>query len=174
MTLPFSQHATPSDNPSMDFSKSTTHQYKSYPTDPYSVNSPFRLSIIRKAQGVITSNKASPRSPNCLRGEQSTLKIIAPSSIEKSKNKLVTLNTFHQPATILGTMHTQYPTYINQQTHEIISPILVDKLQKSPICFHTFVPVKSADMTASPIHQHSLHTVSSLAVPPQYNWYPNN
>lgn len=87
-TVPFSQKATPgSEHFSLDFYKAPTPQYK---LEPYTLASPFRISLMRRDLHSQNSNKSGNMSPNT----DGTFKFLLPKQVvEKKQSKFS--NQFH-------------------------------------------------------------------------------
>ena len=121
--IPFSQKATPgSENVSIDFYKAPTPQYRLYPAEPYTLTSPFRISLMRRDIQSQHSNKSGNMSPNT----EGTFKSLLPKQIpEKSQSKF---STQLQDVMQLTPTHSPPPNssiQIEPNTQQIMQPVLL-------------------------------------------------
>ncbi|KAI6652214.1 Casein kinase I isoform epsilon [Oopsacas minuta] len=151
--VPFSQKATPgSENVSMEMCKAPTPQYRLYPTEPYTLASPFRISLMRRDLQSQHSNKSGNMSPNT----DGTFKFVIPKpSTEKKQHKFS--NQFQD---IMQITQSLTPTHSPPPN----SPVPIDPSNTQQIIQPVLLTVKA----------NQAHIISPLAIRPHNVWYQTN
>ena len=155
--VPFSQKATPgSENFSIDFYKAPTPQYRLYPAEPYTLASPFRISLMRKDMQSQNNYKTANLSPNT----DGAYKILLP----KQPTDITKLKLTSQLEDSMRISQTHTPTHSPPPN----SPVPLDTMQQQIL-----QPVLLAVKT-NPLGTQQTQLISPLTLRPQDIWYQTN